>query len=72
MGKNWKYNPGLYSVNPIFYLVHELGKLRSPSGATFKNPKMFLWIGKNLKVQPKTNSQNPKFGSMDELGKVMS
>ena len=26
--KNWNCNPGLYSINPIFYLFHELGKLR--------------------------------------------
>ena len=26
--KNWNCNPGLYSINSIFYLFHELGKLR--------------------------------------------
>ena len=32
-------------------------KLRSPAGAKFKNPKIYLLIGKKLEVQPKTNTQ---------------
>ena len=50
--------------------------LRSPTRATFKNPKISLSIGKNLEVQPKSNFQKKKkkrnFESIDELGKFMS
>ena len=32
-------------------------KLQSPEKATFKNPKISLWIWKNLEIQPKINTQ---------------
>ena len=48
---------GLYSKSLIFHLFHALGKMRSLTGATFKNSKISLLIGKNLEVQPKTNTQ---------------
>ena len=39
---NWKCNLGLYSKNSIFNLFHELGKMRSPDRATFKNSQNLI------------------------------
>ena len=56
LGKIWKCNLGFQKKQfSIFSMNWE--KLKSPARATFKNPKISLWIGKNVEVQPKTNTQ---------------
>ena len=47
-------------------------KLRSPAVATFKDPKISLWIGNNLEVRLRPTLKNPNFTSMDEFGEIIS
>ena len=57
---NWEKveeQPRLIFKNPNFRFLQELGNIRCPARATFKNLEISLLIGKNLEVELKTNTQ---------------
>ena len=51
LGKIWKSNLDLSSNDPVFHLLMNWKKMRSPDRVTLKNPKMSLWAKKNLCCQ---------------------
>ena len=68
LGKTQKYIPGLFSKKKISILIINWEKLRSPATATFKNPKISLWIRNNLEVQPKVKAEKSQFCIYGRIG----
>ena len=57
---------------PIFYLIHELGKIEKTNQSNIQKPQflIFVWIRVSLKYSLRPAFKNPSFESKDELKKL--